>query len=50
MFEKNTVGKGEIAHYKQFLLFSVFSKDLYCRQNALKRSTKPMLCIGKECN
>ena len=30
--EENTVGKGEIAHYEQFLLFpSVFSKDLHCR-------------------
>ena len=29
--EENTVGKGEIAHYEQFLLFPVFSKDLYCR-------------------
>ena len=29
---ENTVGKGEIAHYEQFLLFPVFSKDLYCRQ------------------
>ena len=28
---ENTVGKGKIAHYKQFLLFSVYSKDLYCR-------------------
>ena len=30
---ENTVGKGEIAHYEQFFLFpTVFSKDLYCRQ------------------
>ena len=28
---ENIVGKGEIAHYEQFLLFPVFSKDLYCR-------------------
>ena len=28
---ENTMGKGEIVHYEQFLLFSVFSKDLYCR-------------------
>ena len=29
---ENTVGKGEITHYEQFLLFpTVFSKDLYCR-------------------
>ena len=27
----NIVGKGEIACYEQFLLFPVFSKDLYCR-------------------
>ena len=38
----NTVGKGEIACYEQFLLFStVFSKDLYCRH--LKTRT----CLGK---
>ena len=30
--EENTVEKGEIAHYEQFLLFhTVFSKDLNCR-------------------
>ena len=28
---ENTVGKGAIAHYEQFLFFKVFSKDLYCR-------------------
>ena len=28
---ENTVGKGEIAHKEQFLLFPVFSKDLNCR-------------------
>ena len=28
---ENTVGKGEIAHYEQFLLFPVFSEDWYCR-------------------
>ena len=27
---ENTVGKGEIARYEQFLIFPVFSKDLYC--------------------
>ena len=37
----NTVGKGEIAHYKQFLLFPVFSKDLYCRH------VKTRACLGK---
>ena len=30
---ENTVGKGEIAHYEQFLRFPVFSLDLYCRNN-----------------
>ena len=25
------MGKGEIAHYEQFLLFPVFSKQFYCR-------------------
>ena len=39
---ENTVGKGEIACYKQFLLFpTVFSKDLYCRQ------VKTGPCLGK---
>ena len=34
---KNTVGKGEIARYEQFLLFpQVFSKDLYCNQCLFK--------------
>ena len=28
---ENTVGKGEIACYKQLLFLSVFSKDLYSR-------------------
>ena len=28
---ENAVGKGEIACYKQFVLFPVFSNDLYCR-------------------
>ena len=28
---ENTAGKGEIAHFEQFLLFPVFSKDLYWR-------------------
>ena len=37
-----TVGKEEITHYEQFLLFStVFSKDLYCRHV----KTRP--CLGK---
>ena len=41
---ENTVGKGEIASYEQFLLFStVFSKDLpvYCRH------VKTRACVGK---
>ena len=42
---ENTVGKGEIAHYEQCLLFpqfpTVFSKDLYCRQVKTRR------CLGK---
>ena len=39
---ENTVGKGEIAHYEQFLLFpTVFSKDLYCRH------VKTRACVGK---
>ena len=28
---ENTVGKGEIARYEQFLFFPLFSKDLYCK-------------------
>ena len=38
---ENTVGKGEIARYEQFLLFPVFSKDLYCRH------VKTRACLGK---
>ena len=37
----NIVGKGEIACHKQFLLFSTFSKDLYCRH------VKTRACLGK---
>ena len=29
---ENVVGKGEIARYGRFLVFTVFSKDWYCRQ------------------
>ena len=35
------VGKGELADYEQFLLFPVFSKDLYCRH------IKTRACLGK---
>ena len=38
---ENTVGKGEIARYKQFLVFPVFSKDLYCKH------VKTRACLGK---
>ena len=38
---ENTVGKGEIAHYEQFLLFPVFSKDLYSRHE------KTLASLGK---
>ena len=38
---ENIVGKGEIAHNEQFLLFPVFSKDLYCRH------VKTRACFGK---
>ena len=38
---ENTAGKGEIAHYKQFLLFPVFSKDLYSSH------IKARACLGK---
>ena len=44
MFSKrveNTEEKGEIARYKQFLLFPVFSKDLNCRH------VKTRACLGK---
>ena len=34
------LGKGEIARYEQFLLFLVFSKDLYCRH------VKTRACLG----
>ena len=38
---KNTVGKGEIAHYKQLLLYPMFSNDLICRH------IKAKACLGK---
>ena len=39
---ENTVGKEEIAHYEQFLLFAnCFQKDLYFRHG----KTRP--CLGK---
>ena len=38
---ENTVGKGEIARYEQFLLFPVFSKDFNCRH------VKTWDCFGK---
>ena len=39
---ENTVGKGEIAGYKQFLFFlTVFLKDLY------NRHIKNRACMGK---
>ena len=37
---ENTVGKGEIARYKQFLLFPVFSKGLF------PRAVKRCHCVG----
>ena len=37
---ENTVGKGEIAHYEQFLLFPVFSKGLF------PRGIKRCQCVG----
>ena len=34
------MGKGEIAHYEQFLLFpAVFSKDLYCRHEKIENES-----------
>ena len=38
---ENTVGKGEIARYEQFLLFQVFSKDFNSRH------VKTSACLGK---
>ena len=38
---ENTVGKGEIAHYQQFLLIPVFSRDLNCRH------VKTRACLAK---
>ena len=37
---ENTVGKGEIARYKQFLLFRVFSKGMF------PRGVKRCHCVG----
>ena len=40
--EENTVGKGEIARYEQFLLFpQYFLKDVYCSH------VKTRACFGK---
>ena len=40
---ENTAGKGEIASYDQFLLFStIFSKDFYCRH------VKTRACLEKD--
>ena len=38
---ENTVGKGEIVHYEQFLLFPQCFQDLYCRH------VKTSACLGK---
>ena len=38
---ENTVGKGEIAYYEQFILFPLFSKDLYFKR------VKTRACLGK---
>ena len=38
---ENTVGKGQIAHDEQFLIFPVFSKDFNCRH------IKTRACLGK---
>ena len=38
---ENTVGKGQIAHYKQFLLFLKCSQDLNCKH------IKTASCLGK---
>ena len=40
-WEENTVGKGEIARYEQFLILPVFSKHLYCRH------IENRACFGK---
>ena len=42
---ENTLGKGEIARYEQFLLFpSVFSEGLYCRH------VKTRACLAEGLN
>ena len=37
---ENTVGKGEIVCIEQFLVFPVFSKDMYCKHE------KSRACLG----
>ena len=32
---ENTLGKGEIASYEQFLIFPLFSKGLFCQKVSL---------------
>ena len=39
---ENTVGKGEIARYGQFLLFPVFSNDIYSRR------VETRVCLGND--
>ena len=43
---KNTVGKGEIAHYEQFLLFTVFSKGVIVLELCVIVHQKVSLCVN----
>ena len=43
---ENAVGKGEIACYKQFVLFPVFSNDLYCRHIKTRLFGKGLMTLN----
>ena len=43
---ENTLGKGEMARYEQFLIFpTVFSKDLYCNKGLSGKGLKSILSV-----
>ena len=44
---EDTMGKGEIASYEQFLLFPLFSEDLYCRPGLVWEKVK-LLKLGTQ--
>ena len=47
---ENSVGKGDIAHNEQFLLFPVFSQDLYCSHVKRRACLRKANLLRKEEN